>query len=382
MRIWPKFGEPTVAKGTILTWFSERFLVFSLNPYFVGKSKYMSVTLDFKSDTVTKPTDAMLDAMMSAEVGDDVFGQDPTINALEAKAAGMFGHEAALFCPSGTMTNQIAIKVHTQPGEEVICDRLAHIYNYEGGGIAMNSGCSVRLLHGDKGRFVANDILENINPDDPHHPRTTLVSIENTSNKGGGAIWKQEEVQRIKKVCAENALKLHLDGARLFNALVETGESTQLIGETFDSISICLSKGLGCPVGSLLIGNADFICQAIRVRKVFGGGMRQAGYLAAAGVFALDNHVERLKKDHALAKEIGNLLQSQSWVSEVMNVETNIVVAVLADAGKQKQIIQALTKLGIETVAFGHGKIRIVTHLSLPSNALDYTADAFKRLEI
>jgi threonine aldolase len=298
--------------------------------------------IDFRSDTVTKPTVEMQEAMASAPLGDDVFQDDPSINALEEKAARMFGHEAALFCPSGTMTNQIAIKVHTQPGDEVVCDQLAHIYNYEGGGIAFNSSASVRLLRGDKGRFTENDVLESILPDDVHHPKTRLVAAENTCNKGGGSIWEAAELKKIKTLCDSHELAFHLDGARLFNALVETGESAHSVGETFDSISICLSKGLGCPVGSLLIGNNAFIKQSRRVRKVFGGGMRQAGMLAAAGTYALDHHIDRLKNDHKMAKYLALQLEQAKWVEKVIEPETNIVIALLKSDADQEQLLHKM----------------------------------------
>lgn len=321
--------------------------------------------IDFRSDTVTKPTTEMREVMATAPLGDDVFQDDPSINALEEKAAKMFGHEAALFCPSGTMTNQIAIKVHTQPGDEVICDQLAHIYNYEGGGIAFNSSASVRLLAGDKGRFSENDVLESILPDDIHHPRTRMVSAENTCNKGGGSIWQAAELKKIKSLCNKHDLAFHLDGARLFNALVETGEHTESVGQTFDSISICLSKGLGCPVGSLLIGNSPFIKQARRVRKVFGGGMRQAGMLAAAGAYALDNHVERLRDDHKLAKYLADQLPQANWVDGVITPETNIVIAVLKPSVNQEELLHKMREANVLAVGFGKGKIRFVTHLDI-----------------
>ncbi len=245
------------------------------------------MTIDFRSDTVTKPSPGMLEAMMKAKVGDDVFGEDPSINELEATAAEMFGMEAGIFCPSGTMTNQIAIKCHTQPGDEVICDESAHVYQYEGGGIAFNSGASVKLLHGDRGRITAEQVQEAINPDDAHRTHTSLVSLENTSNRGGGSCYELTEIKRIKKVCIENKLAFHLDGARIWNALIAKNETAKQYGEIFDSISICLSKSLGCPVGSLLLGKKDLIKKARRVRKVFGGGMRQAGFLAAAGIICI-----------------------------------------------------------------------------------------------
>src|SRR5215471_3375413 len=265
--------------------------------------------IDYRSDTVTKPTAGMMEAMMHAKVGDDVFGEDPSINELEALTANMFGMEAAIFCPSGTMTNQIGIKCHSQPGDEVICDENAHVYQYEGGGIAFNSGASVKLLPGDRGRITAKQVKIAINSDDNHKAHTSLVCLENTSNRGGGSCYDFEEIRKIREVCKDSNLRFHLDGARLFNALVEKNETPKQYGEIFDSVSICLSKGLGCPVGSVLIGKRDFIKKARRVRKVFGGGMRQAGFLAAAGIYALQNHISRLKEDHRHAKQIGEVLQ-------------------------------------------------------------------------
>jgi threonine aldolase len=336
--------------------------------------------IDFRSDTVTKPTVEMQEAMASAPLGDDVFQDDPSINALEEKAARMFGHEAALFCPSGTMTNQIAIKVHTQPGDEVVCDQLAHIYNYEGGGIAFNSSASVRLLRGDKGRFTENDVLESILPDDVHHPKTRLVAAENTCNKGGGSIWEAAELKKIKTLCDNHELAFHLDGARLFNALVETGESAHSVGETFDSISICLSKGLGCPVGSLLIGNSAFIKQSRRVRKVFGGGMRQAGMLAAAGTYALDHHIDRLKNDHKMAKYLALQLEQAKWVEKVIEPETNIVIALLKSDADQEQLLHKMRERNILAVGFGKGKIRFVTHLDVSEAQLMQAAETLVKL--
>ena len=258
--------------------------------------------IDFRSDTVTRPTPGMLAFMQSAPVGDDVFGEDPSIISLERITAAKFGMEAGLFCPSGTMTNQLAIKTHTQAGDEVICDELSHIYQYEGGGIAFNSGCSVKLLHGDRGRVTAEQVLAGINAQDVHKPITSLVSLENTSNRGGGACYDFNEFKNIKNITEQHGLALHLDGARLFNAIVYKQEAAIDYGKIFDSISICLSKGLGAPVGSVLIGSHSFITKARRWRKVFGGGMRQAGYLAAAGIYAMDHHVDRLADDHKNAK--------------------------------------------------------------------------------
>lgn len=336
--------------------------------------------LDFRSDTVTRPSKGMLDAMFSAELGDDVFGDDPSVNELESFAAKMFGKDSAIFCSSGTMTNQIAIKAHTKPGDEVICDKLSHIYHYEGGGIAFNSGCSVRLLDGDHGRFEPEDVQRNINPDDIHHPVTSLVSIENTCNKGGGSIWDADKIDLVRKVCEKNGIPLHLDGARLFNALVETGQQTIEAGRQFDTISICLSKGLGCPVGSLLIGNGEFIKKSRRIRKVFGGGMRQAGLLAAAGTYALTNNIERLIVDHGNARTLANVLSKQEWIESVVDVNTNIVVGNLANRNDQARIIFDLKELGVLCITFGDGRIRFVTHQDISGDDIDRCEDIFKKV--
>ncbi|MEL6944584.1 MAG: GntG family PLP-dependent aldolase, partial [Bacteroidota bacterium] len=283
------------------------------------------MTINLMSDTVTKPTPAMLAAMMQAEVGDDVFGEDPTVNALETRVAKMFGKEAALYCPSGTMTNQIAIKTHTNPLDEVICDVTSHVYQYETGGYAFNSGVSMNLLQGNNGKITASQVEAAIKPVYDWLPISKLVVLENTCNKGGGSYYTLEEIRPIRALCEQRGLKLHLDGARLFNALVETSESTETIGTEFDSISICLSKGLGAPVGSLLIGKEAFIKQARRFRKVMGGGMRQAGYLAAAGLFALENHVERLKIDNDRTKLIAEVLADLEYVENIRPVHSNIL---------------------------------------------------------
>jgi threonine aldolase len=336
--------------------------------------------IDFRSDTVTKPTDEMLKAMMAAEVGDDVFQDDPTVNRLESYAAERFGKEAALFCPSGTMTNQIAIRVHTRPGDDVICDQLAHIYQYEGGGIAANSGCSVRLLQGDAGRFTAAMVKSAIQADDPHYPHSRLVSIENTSNKGGGVIWDKAAISEIRKVCDENDLALHLDGARFYNAMIAGSQTEEEAGKHFDSISVCLSKGLGCPVGSLLLGSKDFIHQARRVRKVMGGGMRQAGYLAAAGLYALDHHVDRLAEDHEHAQKLANRLRDVLWVDHVLNVETNIIVVELAQGRDQQAVLEQLKEHRVLAVGFGPGRIRFVTHLGISEKMIDKAISVFHQI--
>jgi threonine aldolase len=321
--------------------------------------------IDFRSDTVTNPSKEMREFMLSAEVGDDVFGDDPTVIELEKLGAQMFGHEAALYCSSGTQTNQIAIKVWTNPGEEVICHSDAHIYRYEGGGIALNSGASVRLLNGNSGRINPNEIVDNINPDDQHFPPTTLVSIEDTANRGGGVFYDFEDIKQISKICKENNLPFHLDGARVFNALEASKIDTKEYGSQFDSISICLSKGLGAPVGSLLLGSAEFIAKAKRVRKAFGGGMRQAGIIASGGIYALKNNVTRLSEDHRRAKEIEQVLNSKSWIENVIPVQTNIVVALLANGVSEYDVVEKIKEYGILCVAFGKGRIRFTTHLDI-----------------
>ncbi|MFT4033197.1 MAG: GntG family PLP-dependent aldolase [Siphonobacter sp.] len=326
--------------------------------------------IDLRSDTITRPTKEMQEAMFSATVGDDVFQDDPTVNALEEKAAKLFGYEAALFCASGTMTNQIAIKVHTQPGDEVICDALSHIYLYEGGGMMSNSLVSATLLTGHYGRISAEQVQDSIKADDIHAPVSRLVSLENTVNKGGGCYYDLAEIQRIKTVCDTNGLSLHLDGARLFNALVETGESPAQYGAVFESISICLSKGLGCPVGSLLLGTKGFIKKARRVRKRFGGGWRQAGFLAAAGMYALDNHIHRLKEDHKRAKTIESIARQVPEVMDVLPVKTNIVIFQLADGLLSTDYVQKLAQKGIRTATFGKDKVRMVTHLDFNDDHL------------
>ncbi len=338
--------------------------------------------MDFRSDTVTRPTKEMLKSMYEAEVGDDVFSEDPTINLLQEFAAEMFGKEAALFCSSGTQTNQIAINVHVQPGGEVICHEESHIYKYEGGGIAKNSGASVRLLKGDRGRLSVKEISHWINPDDVHYPITQLVSLEDTANRGGGAIYDFEEIKAIKSFCLLNNLPLHLDGARLMNALVETGIDPVTYAKEFNSISLCLSKGLGAPVGSLLIGDKDFISKARRVRKVMGGGMRQAGSLAAAGLFALKNNVDRLKEDHENAKLLQDCLSNLNWVDHVVPVETNIVVAILKNANKRDEIITRLMKENVKIMAFGPGMLRMVTHLDISKNDILKTIEILKKLSV
>lgn len=332
--------------------------------------------IELRSDTFTKPTPAMFEVMMSAKIGDDVFGEDETVNQLELKAAELFGMGSALFCTSGTMTNQLAIRTHCSPGSEVICDAQSHVYIYEGGGIAVNSLSSVKPIHGDKGKITADQVKQNINnPHDVHQAVTKLVSLENTANRGGGSIYDFEEIKKIKQVCSQNSLKLHLDGARLFNAIVETNQSAIDYGNTFDSISICLSKGLGCPIGSLLIGSDDTIRQARRYRKLMGGGWRQAGILAAAGIYALDHHVNRLKDDHRRAKQIGEILRNSSVIKSILPIESNIVIFELNEAITSKEYVENLSQKGIKCIAFGPQLVRMVTHLNFTDEDLNFLND-------
>lgn len=339
------------------------------------------MTVDLRSDTVTRPTPRMLECMSSAPVGDDVFGEDPSVNALEEHAARLFGMEAAIFCPSGTMTNQIAIKSHTEPGDEVICDADSHIYLYEGGGVAFNSGCSMRLLPGDRGRLTARQVEEAVNnPDDVHKPLSRLVSLENTSNRGGGSCYDWGEILAIRDVCRSKGLALHLDGARLFNALVATGQDPRDYGAAFDSISICLSKGLGAPVGSLLLGKGTFIRKARRIRKVFGGGMRQAGSLAAAGSYALDNHVNRLSEDHDNAKRMAIALGKKEFIGQILPVETNIVIAETLAPWTPAEFAARMKERGVLLLPFSPTRFRMVLHLDVTGEMVDHTVKAIEEL--
>ncbi|WP_420601374.1 threonine aldolase family protein [Flagellimonas sp.] len=327
------------------------------------------------SDTVTKPTPGMMEAITTAKVGDDVFKNDPSVNGLEEKVSDYFGMEAALFFPSGTMANQTAIKLHTNPGEQLICDKYAHVYNYEGGGVSFNSGVSCKLVDGNRGMMTAKQVEESINPPDFYHsPLTSLVCIENTTNKGGGACWDFAELQKIKKICTNNNLKYHLDGARLWNALVAKQENPKDYGKLFDSISVCLSKGLGCPVGSVLVGDKELIDNALRVRKVLGGGMRQSGFLAAAGIYAMDYHIDRLSEDHQRAKDIGKVLMGLEFIQKVEPIETNIIIFELDEAKiSSDNFLKILEENNISIIGMGQGKLRIVTHL-------DYTQEMHSHL--
>jgi threonine aldolase len=336
---------------------------------------------DFRSDTLTKPTKEMLDAIFSAEVGDDVFGEDVTVNKLENMAALMFGKEAALFCPSGTMANQIAIKAHTNAPGELICDQLSHVYLYEVGGIAFHSGLNVNLTAAERGILKAEDISSRINPEtDMHKALTQLVVLENTCNKGGGSCYDLDNIKSISKLCKEKNIRLHLDGARIFNAMAVKGYNALQIGSEFDSISICLSKGLGTPMGSVLLGDSIFINKARRLRKLFGGGMRQIGFMAAAGIFALENNIERLNEDHQRAILLGDALQKTSFTDFIFPIETNIVIVRLKPHIVVPDLLLLLSSKGIKAVAFGPQLIRFVTHLDIGDTALNYAIDTLKKI--
>ena len=338
--------------------------------------------VDLRSDTVTKPTAAMLEDMMRAHVGDDVFGEDPTINELEDRIAKMFGHQAALFCPSGTMSNQIAVKAHTQPMDEIILDKTAHIYYYETAGFAFHSGVSVKLVEGDRGRMTAAQVEAGIQPDFDWLPKTSLVCLENTTNKGGGACYELESIHSIRKLTHERNLALHMDGARIFNAITAKGYSAEEIGAEVDSLSVSFSKGLGAPVGSALIGNAAFIRKARRIRKAMGGGMRQAGYLAAACLHALDHHVERLKVDHYHAQQLADTLSKRDWVKAVIPPETNILIFSLDTKRIQvKEMIGRLAEKGVLAVQFGPSEIRMVLHLDVSTEMVEHTIRVLEEMK-
>lgn len=338
------------------------------------------MTTDLRSDTFTKPSPKMLEAMFKAEVGDDVFGEDPTVNKLESMAAEMFGMEAAVFCASGTMGNQIAIKCHTQPGDEIICEKLSHVYIYEGGGIAFNSSCQVSTIDGINGKITAEQVREVINPSAVYKAKTSLVSLENTTNRGGGSCYEFTDIQSIKEVCLQNNLKLHLDGARLWNALVAKNETPKMYGEIFDSISICLSKGLGAPVGSLLLGSTGFIDQARRVRKVFGGGMRQAGYLAAAGIFAIEHNIDRLAEDHQHAQQVAGALAEKSFISKILPCETNILIFEVIAPYSAESFTTTLAQSGILAMAISPTQVRMVFHLDVTAQMVQNLVKLLKEL--
>lgn len=320
--------------------------------------------INLVSDTVTKPSYEMLQYMFNADVGDDVYKEDPTVNELEDRVAAIFGMEAGLFFPSGTMANQTAIKLHTQPGDQLIADKFAHIFHFEAGGVSFNSGVSCRLIEGKRGMITAEQVSAQINdPDFFHSPKTSLVCLENTTNLGGGACYEMEEMEKIKAVCDEHGLKLHLDGARIWNALVAKRQNPKDFGKLFDTISVCFSKGLGAPVGSVLLGDKETIKRALRIRKVLGGAMRQSGYLAAGALYALENNIKLLTEDHRRAKELANVLKKKEWVAAVEPVETNILIFSLIPEYSDAVFIEKLKQKNISINAIGNRKLRMVTHL-------------------
>ena len=325
----------------------------------------------------------MIKFMNNCEVGDDVFKDDPTVNMLEEKVAKMFNMDKALFFPSGTMTNQTAIKINTNPGDQLICSKTAHVYNYEGGGVSFNSGVSCKLIDKERGFFNAKDVLNSINPPDFYHsPKTSLVCVENTTNKGGGACWDMNDLREIADLCKENDLKYHLDGARIWNASVKKGIDFSLFGELFDTISVCLSKGLGCPVGSLLLCSEKDFNNAIKYRKMFGGGMRQSGYLAACGLYALENNINRLEEDHKKAKDIEESLKSLFFVKKVEEVETNIIIFEINSNYSSEIFINKLQKKGVKLIGMGDNKLRLVTHLDYSDNHHEAFLDILSKVTL
>jgi threonine aldolase len=338
--------------------------------------------IDLRSDTVTKPTPAMRKSMAEAEVGDDVFGEDPTVNALQEKVANLLGKEAALFVPSGTMGNQLSIKSHTQPGDEVIIEASSHLYNFEGGASAALSGIQFQCLKGVRGILEVSQIEEAIRPTDHHFPVTRLVCLENTHNRGGGSIYPLEKISEIYRLVKSKGLLVHLDGARLWNASVATGIKPQEYTQWADSVSVCLSKGLGAPIGSLVAGSKPFIDRVHRFRKMFGGGMRQVGIIAAAGIYALDHHLERLKDDHQNAKRLAVGLKELKGVSiDPKHVETNIIIFDVTDTGMTSaQVTEGMKKEGVLIHALGKTQIRMVTHLDVTDQDIEIALKAFEKV--
>lgn len=339
--------------------------------------------IDLRSDTATLPTEGMRKAMAAAELGDDVLGEDPTVNRLEERVADLLGKEAAMFVPSGTMSNQIAIRLHVRPGEEVICEASSHIYLYEGGGPAVLSGAMCQTVPTKRGILDADDLKGRVRPNNIHCPRTRLVSLENTHNKGNGAVLPIANVERIAAWTRENKLALHLDGARLWNAVVKTKVPFRDWAKHFDSVSLCFSKGMGCPVGSILVGSKDFITEGRRVRKVFGGAMRQAGVLASAALYALDHHIDRLADDHHHAAMIAQALEASPLFDvKAADVETNIIWIPLAkNAGPAAAIAKTLAADGVVVGAYGEEMLRICTHLGVSRQDAQRVVDAIRRLK-
>ena len=337
--------------------------------------------VDLRSDTVTRPSPAMRTAIAQAEVGDDVFGEDPTAQELQRRVADLLGKEAALFVPSGTMANQLAVRAQTHHGDEIIMERTSHQFNYESGGLAAISGVQVNLVDGERGRFRLEDIESIVRPDDPHFAPTSLISIENTTNLGGGAIFDLDEIKRIREFACTNNLRMHLDGARLFHACVETNIPAREYAAQFDSVSVCLSKGLGAPVGSVLAGTAEVIDTAHRFRKMLGGAMRQVGILAAAGVYAIEHNIDRLKEDHQRAKRLGNAVASLGPLKLKWPVNTNFVMIDLADCGMSAvEAVRRLNAEGVGIMNLDSTSLRAVTHLDVDDEGIDYAINAFRRV--
>jgi threonine aldolase len=337
--------------------------------------------IDLRSDTVTRPTPAMRAAMEKAEVGDDVFGEDPTVNRLQECVAALLGKEAALYVPSGTMSNQIGIKAHTQPGDEMFCEAACHVYNFEAGGPAVLSGVTCRTIEGDYGILDVHQLDGKVRPINDHLVRTRLVCLENTHNRGGGRIYPIEKIEAISAWARRHGLAMHLDGARLWNAVVATGIPAADWARHFDSVSVCFSKGLGAPIGSALTGTREFITRARRIRKLFGGGMRQAGVPAAAALYAVDNHVDRLADDHRNAQVIARaIVDTPGLRLDPPDVETNLVFVVVdTDLGAARDVAAALKQRGVLVQAPGPQSIRICTHLDVSAAQAERAAEAIRQ---
>ena len=344
---------------------------------------YPGGRVDLRSDTVTQPTPEMREIMSSAIVGDDVLGDDPNVNELQRRMAEMLGKEAAIFIPSGTMSNAIAIRAHTNPGDEIITERYSHIYVYEGGGYAALSGCSVALVDANLGIMKPNDVAKAIRKAEGslgHYPNGSLVCVENTSNRGGGTYYSQDDLDEIAHIAHDNNCAAHVDGARLFNAAIATSTNPARMVRDYDSISICLSKGLGAPVGSVLVGSSEFISRAHRWRKMFGGGMRQAGMLAAAGIYALENNIDRLADDHIRAKNLASAINNlESFSVNLDTVQSNMVY-ISCDEGQSQLLVDNLCKEGIDILTINESTVRAVIHLHITDEDVDRTINAFKNI--
>lgn len=323
--------------------------------------------IDLRSDTVTKPSRKMREAMAAAEVGDDVFGEDPTVNLLQERVASLLGKEAALFVPSGVMANQLAIKCHTQPGDEIVVERLSHIFNYETAAPSLLSNVQLNTIEGRNGILTASQIEKAIRSAAYYMPRTSLACLENTHNMGGGTIYPLDEIRKIRSVCLDRGVAMHLDGARLWNAWVATGIHPKEYAREFDSVSVCFSKGLGAPVGSALAGSKDLVAKSRKYRKIFGGGMRQAGILAAAALYALDNNVDRLKEDHEKAIHlVTQLSQLQQVGVDRETVQTNIVLVDITGTGKTAaNVLSLLREQGVLLTEAGERTLRAVMHMDV-----------------